>query len=100
MRIFSSERWLVVGGAILGAGALLAISWFIYIIQAQKNQSYWSTPGVIGATVSGVGLIMLVIGFFLPKEGKEEPHSSQVQHGKRNSINLQAGRDIRFGKKG
>jgi hypothetical protein len=90
----SSGRWIAVGSAILGAGVLLAVSWFVYVRQA--HEGFWSWPGMLGVIITGVGFAMLLVGFVMPKEDSEAP-IRQVQQGGNHSTNLQAGRDIRFG---
>ena len=40
--MMSPGRWLAVGSAVLGVGALLAISWFIYV--RQSDAGFWSWP--------------------------------------------------------
>ena len=51
--MISSGRLLAVGGAILGVGAPLAVSWLIYAIQSKT--SFWSWPGIAGLGVAGLG---------------------------------------------
>jgi hypothetical protein len=93
----SPGRWLTVGSAVLGVGALLAISWLIYVQQSGHN--FWSWPGTTGTVIGGIGIVMLLVGLVLPKD---EPIVHQVQHGGNQSVNLQVGRDInlRNGKSG
>jgi hypothetical protein len=88
----SPERWLAVGGAIFGAGALLVISWLIYAIGSRSG--FWSWPGITGVVVALVGLVALAVGFAMPKEGSEAPSSvPQTLHAGTHSTNSQAGRD-------
>ena len=49
----SPDRWLAFGGAIFGVGALLVVSWLIYVIQSKT--SFWSWPGIAGVAVGAVG---------------------------------------------
>jgi hypothetical protein len=95
LRLLSSSRWLTLGSALLGVGALLAISWLIYVTQVRKD--FWSWPGIVGAIGIGIGATFLMIGFFLPEDGRSPV--TQTQRGGKGSTNLQAGRDIRFGNK-
>jgi hypothetical protein len=90
----SSGRWLAVGSAILGVGALLAVSWLIYAIQSKT--SFWSWPGATGVVVGAVGLVALIVGFMMPKDEEQAP-AQQRQRAGSHSVNLQAGRDIRLG---
>ena len=92
--MMSSGRWLAVGSAILGVGALLAVSWLIDAFQSKT--SFWSWPGIAGMVVAGVGFVALIIGFVMPKD-EERAAAQQSQHAGSHSTNLQAGRDIRLG---
>jgi hypothetical protein len=77
------------GSAVLGVGALLAITWFVYALQS--HISFWSWPGMVGLIIGAFGALMLILGFVMP--GDELP-VHQAQRGGNNSVNLQAGRDI------
>ncbi len=87
----SSSRWVGVGAAVLGVGALLTISWLVYV--SQSHSSYWSWEGTLGVVLSGIGAVMLVIGFVMP--GDETP-VHMVQRGGPSSVNIQASRDVNF----
>jgi hypothetical protein len=87
--MMSSARWLAVGGVVLSVGALLAVSWLIYVMQSHTR--FWSWPGTCGVVISGVGFMMLIVGFVMPKD---ESPVRLVQRGGKNSLNIQAGRDI------
>ena len=67
--MMSSGRWLAVGSAILGVGALLAISWFIYATQNRAH--FWSWPGTTGVAVAAAGFIALVVAFMMPKDEEQ-----------------------------
>jgi hypothetical protein len=86
-----ASGWLAVGGAVFSVGALLAISWFIYVRQA--HSAFWTWPGAIGIAVGSAGFIMLIIGLLLPA-GETSPQ--QIQRGGDHSRNFQAGRDVYF----
>jgi hypothetical protein len=90
--MMSSSRWIAAGAAILGVGALLSISWLVYV--SQSHSSYWSWEGVLGLVLSGLGAFMLILGFFMPEN---DAAPKMEQHGDRGSTNYQAGRDIRLG---
>jgi tetratricopeptide (TPR) repeat protein len=64
--MMSSGRWLAVGGAVLGVGALLAVSWLIYAIQSKT--SFWAWPGITGLAIAAVGFVALVVGFVVPAD--------------------------------
>lgn len=96
--MLTSGRWLALGGAILGVGALLAVSWLIYAIQSKT--SFWSWPGILGVAVAGVGLVALAVGFVMPDEKGNQASPQQHQQGGPHSVNLQAGRDIKLGDHG
>jgi hypothetical protein len=85
----SSSRWLAVGSAVLGVGALLAISWLVYVEQA--HTSFWSWPGTAGIIIGSFGVLMLLVGFVMPSD---DSPIHQVQRGGNKSVNLQAGRDL------
>jgi hypothetical protein len=86
-----SARWLAVSSVIASLGGLLAVSWLIYA--KQERQTYWQWPGILGLIVTGVGLVGLIVVLLLPDQ---RDGASQVQRGGSNSVNLQAGRDIRI----
>jgi hypothetical protein len=89
----SPDRWLAVGGAIFGAGALLAISWLVYA--AQSKTGFWSWPGITGAAATAIGFVGLVVGFVMPEGTADKapgPISLSLRAGRR-STNSQAGRD-------
>jgi hypothetical protein len=60
----SPDRLVAVGGSILGVGALLAISWLIYVTQSKI--SFWAWPGIAGVCMAAVGCAALVVGFVMP----------------------------------
>jgi 4-amino-4-deoxy-L-arabinose transferase-like glycosyltransferase len=100
--MLSSGRWTALGSAILGVGALLAISWLIYAIQSKA--SFWSWPGIVGVAVAGVGFVILVVGFVIPDdeklESKKQAPPQMRQRGGPHSVNLQAGHDIKLDDQG
>jgi hypothetical protein len=95
--MMSSGRWLAMGSALLGVGALLAVSWLVY--GRQSHTAFWSWPGTAGVVLAGVGFVALVVGFVMPKE-EGQVSGQQHQHGGDRSMNLQAGRDIKIGSDG
>lgn len=90
----SSSKWMTLGSAIFGVGALAAVSWLIYAIQ--NKASFWSWPGVAGLAIGAVGLACLFVGFAMPDDDDHKP-AQQHQRAGSHSVNLQAGGDIRFG---
>lgn len=96
--MLSSSRWMTLGGAVLGLGALLLVSWLIYGIQSKTSFWYW--PGILGVTLTAIGLVVLIVGFVLPDAENEDASPTQRQYGGDKSINLQAGRDIKLGQHG
>jgi hypothetical protein len=88
----SPDRWLAVGGAIFGAGALLVISWLVYAVQSKTG--FWSWPGITGVAVAAAGFGGLAVGFVMPKEADKAPAPTrQSQRAGPRSTNSQAGRD-------
>jgi hypothetical protein len=87
--MISSGRWIGVGAAVLSVGALFVITWIV----SSGHQSFWSWEGTLGTVLSGVGILMMATGFFLPDETSAP---KLEQHGGANSTNYQAGRDIRL----
>ena len=67
----SPDRWLALGGAVFGAGALLVISWLIYAFQSKAD--FWAWPGITGVAVGGVGFVALAVGFTMPKDADKAP---------------------------
>jgi hypothetical protein len=90
--MMSSGRWRDLGSAVLGVGALLAVGWLIYA--RQSHTSFWAWPGTAGVVIFGVGFVILIIGFVMPKD---DERGQQIQLGGDRSTNLQAGRDIHIG---
>jgi hypothetical protein len=93
--MMSSGRWLAMGSALLGVGALLAVTWLVYSLQS--HVAFWGWPGTVGVIVAGVGFVVLVTGFVMPKEDGQAS-VQQRQRGGNRSINLQAGHDIKIGR--
>ena len=85
------ERWLQVGGALFAAGCTLSVAYLIYVLEADEDKTFWSLPGWLGLTVTGIGLIMLLGGFFARSDGATP---TQHQSAGNRSRNYQAGRDI------
>jgi peptidoglycan/LPS O-acetylase OafA/YrhL len=92
----SADRWMAVGSAILGVGALLAISWLIYAIQSKTN--FWAWPGIIGVAIAAAGFVPLVVGFMMPRD-EDRATAQQTLRSGPHSTNLQAGHDIRLGER-
>jgi hypothetical protein len=69
--MMSSGRWLAIGSAVLGAGALLAVGWLIYA--RQSDTSFWAWPGTAGVVTTGVGFVTMIIGFVMPKDEGAQP---------------------------
>jgi hypothetical protein len=89
-----SGRWLAIGSAVLGVGALLAVSWLIYAVQSKT--SFWSWPGITGVAIAGGGFVALVVGFVMPKDEEQVPVQQNLRAGP-HTTNYQAGRDIKLG---
>jgi len=84
------DRWLAAGAALLGAGATLAVGYWIYTLDG-PDREFWRWPGLLGVGLALVGAVMLVRGLL----GRAPtPSPSQVQRGGDRSTNVQAGRDV------
>jgi hypothetical protein len=88
--MMSAGRWVAVGGALLGVGGALAIARLAYIWQ--NGGRFWDLLSTLGVVVAGLGFLIMIVGWVMPKE--EPSPSSQVQVGGDRSTNIQAGRDI------
>ena len=91
LRRLTSDRWLAFGAAV----AAIAATAIIAIWQAQPQGGYWQLPGISALAVLGVGVAMMLVGFF--KRDSREPSAQQTQRAGAGSVNFQAGRDITMG---
>lgn len=87
----SGDRSVQVGASVLGVGAALVIARLAYV-WTSPHSHFWDVWAVLGLAIGGLGLVIMVIGWMMPKQ-ESEP-SSQVQKSGDGSTNLQAGRDI------
>lgn len=83
-----SDRWLHVGGAIVGLGGALTIGYLLLTLES--GDTFWRWPAWIGIGILAIGLIALLLGC-LPSV---DNGASQRQAGGSYSRNIQAGRDI------
>jgi hypothetical protein len=90
-RMMSSGRLLAVGAAVLGAGVLLWVTRLAYVWQSGRQ--FWNWAGMSGVIVSVAGLIILLVGWVVPKE---KMPVRQIQVGGDRSTNFQASGDINF----
>jgi hypothetical protein len=83
------DRWLAVGAALTGVGAVLGVGYWIYGMQASPHVSFWRLPGYIAIALLVLGSIALVVG--LLGDGDEPPPViQQRQRGGDNSVNIQS----------
>jgi hypothetical protein len=99
MRKLPADRWLQVGAVVFGAGALLVVSWLVYVISAKE--SFWQWPGVLGAVISAAGAVFLVVGFFRKedparRDSGDTPNVDAVIHGDIRKSNVQIGKNNRI----
>jgi hypothetical protein len=87
----SSGRLLAVGAALLGAGVLLWVTRLAYVWQS--GGQFWNWVGTSGVIVSVAGLVILLLGWTVPKE---KTPVRQIQVGGDRSTNFQASGDISF----
>jgi hypothetical protein len=91
---FTADRWLGAGTGFSGVGVAGVVGYGIFVISG-SHRSFWHWPGYISVVILGVGMVMLVVGFFAPGRGGAI-HQSQCA-GER-STNVQVGGDVRIGK--
>jgi hypothetical protein len=94
--MMSASRWIPIGGALLGVGGALAIARLAYVWQ--NGGHFWDVLSTLGVVVAGLGFVIMIVGWVMPKEEPSSP--SQVQIGGDRSTNIQAGRDINFPRNG
>jgi high-affinity Fe2+/Pb2+ permease len=63
-----SVKWLTVGSVVAGAGAALAVGYWIYVLTV--SQSFWRIPGIIGIGLAAAGGTLLLIGVFATDENR------------------------------
>jgi hypothetical protein len=85
----SADRSVMVGAAILGVGAAVVVARLAHVWQG--GGPFWDVWSVLGVVLAGLGLMIMLVGWVMPKE---ESSSGRVQIGGDGSTNLQAGRDI------
>jgi hypothetical protein len=91
VRRTTPDRLLAAGAAVAGIGASGAIAYYIYVISG-PSRNYWQLPGIASVVVLVIGLGLILAGLV----GPAPPSSpSQTQRGGNESINFQAGGDIR-----
>ena len=72
-----AERWLAVGGGLLAAGSALAAAWLVYAFQSGHPRDFLAWPGITSLILSGVSMLMLLIGFFMRKDANpDSPHKN------------------------
>jgi hypothetical protein len=89
--MMSSGRLLAVGAALLAAGTLFWVTRLAYVWQS--GGQFWNWAGTSGVVVSVVGLVILLVGWMVPKD---KTPAQQIQVGGDRSTNFQAGGDINF----
>lgn len=94
MRRFTSDRWLAVGTALSGIGAVAVVGYWIYVLSG-SHRTFWHLPGVISGAVLIVGVVMLGVGFFSPGDSGG---NYQSQRAGDRSTNVQIGGDVRIGR--
>jgi hypothetical protein len=88
---FSHDRWLAFGTCVAGLGGTGAAAYWIYTLEANTAAGFWNLPGYACVGLVGLGIVLMVIGFFAPARLSDP---TLEQHGGAGSTNLQAGRDI------
>jgi hypothetical protein len=91
-----SARLLAVSAVVASLGGLLAISWLIFVKQA--NETYWQWPGIVGLVATGLGFVGLTIGFAL-RDDDDPPRIDQRQKAGDKSQQIQIGGDVRINEK-
>jgi hypothetical protein len=91
------DRWLAIGGTLAGTGAVLAVGYLVYGLQASPKVSFWHWPGYLGFALLVLGSIALVVGF-LGRDPGSTPKVHQSQRGGDHSTQIQSGRDTKIGR--
>jgi hypothetical protein len=83
---------MALGGAILGAGVLIWITWGVL---RPSGRDFWSWIGISGVALTVIGAVVLIVGFVMPEDQDDKTQVSQPQTltSGSNSTNAQAGRD-------
>lgn len=92
---FTADRWFALGGVLATLGITAAAGFWIHTLTA-SGTAFWTTAGIASVVVTGLGLLLVLVGFFMPGRAAVDA-ATQSQRGGEGSVNLQAGNDIRIG---
>jgi hypothetical protein len=87
------DRAVAIGAAILGVGALMLVSIWIYTMQERKP--FWDAGSYVGGAITAVGV--LTIAAFAFRSVDDDHSANMSQNSGNDSTNLQAGRDLKLG---
>lgn len=75
MRFPSYDRWLLVGGPVIGAASAvpLVVPW---LVPSSSKLPFWSWPRYVFLAMVVIGTTMLVIGFFMRDGRQADPDPS------------------------
>jgi len=86
---FSGDRLLMLGAAVTAAGVAIGVAYWIYGRQSTPATTFWHAPGYLSITITGAGLLVMIVGLFSPSADVGAQH----QTGGDGSTNIQSGRD-------
>jgi hypothetical protein len=68
MRFPSYDRWKDLGNLLASIGGSCAFGWYIYARQSDGKTHFLAPLGMAFLAITGIGVLLLGIGFFNPKE--------------------------------
>jgi hypothetical protein len=74
LRLPSYDRWIALGSLLAGIGGGCAFGWYIYARQSDGQTDFLAPLGVAFLAITGIGILLFVIGIFKPKD--KEPASA------------------------
>ncbi|MBM7770419.1 hypothetical protein JOD54_000623 [Actinokineospora baliensis] len=92
------KRLMPLGSTLSGVGGSLCVGYLIYSLQ-DASRSFWHWPGILGVAVLFFGALAMIGSFLVAVDDLEpaeaKPVIVQKQVGGRDSVNYQAGGNIK-----